>query len=850
MTTYPKLLIFIALFLGNTLFTTLKAQDEGFRTPPKELEEIVLAQPAPTLLFAPDKKSYAVLTVNDLPDIKEQSRPDVRLAGQRVLVSTNCPLVKAKTKKIEIKRMPGEKGFEGEIQGYGNDVNIIATRWSPDGRFIATAVEEPDGIYMWVADINSGQARKLSGRKLNFFFGHRSFDWTPDSKAVFTRLIPADRAAAPKENGKEFPIAPTIQESWGKKGGVRTYQDLLKNKYDEYLFDYYATSVLAEIPLEGAVKEIGNAAIYTGADHSPDGKYLMVKYVRPPYSYQVGYNQFPTLLELWDDTGKLIKVLDKKELTVGAEGSKKQNPDKGRGYAWRPDKAAALYWYRNHTIKADTLRNPEAKDKKYDKIVEWNAPFTDTVTRIIFQPDFKIRDIFWGNADNIFIQTSTEPTKEEKKEGVKAMEELYYLGNFSKLNYTSDTVLTPKTSLKLIYSILPRHPYASKGNLITAPNQFGIETVYSPDNFATVYFNNKGFSARGAYPFISKYNLRKGEFTTIWSCRDPYFESPVVCCDLKKGTFITQRESEKEYPNYYLNENFGKKTIQLTHFTTPTPSVKQIRKQVIEYYRKDSVLLRGTLYLPADYKGPERLPLFIWAYPAEYTDKSLAEQRSDSPNRYIKISRNSILMMVQMGYAVLNDASFPIIGTDSIQPNNNYVKDLVNNAEAAIKAVADMGIADTARVACGGHSYGAFMTANLLAHSRLFAGGIARSGAYNRTLTPFGFQNERRNFWNGREVYLAMSPFVYANKIKDPILLVHGLDDNNPGTFTVQSERLYSAIQGNGGKVRLVLLPYESHGYVTKESLLQLAWETYNFLEKNVKNKEQHKPVQPETAAN
>ncbi len=834
-----KLLISNAFLLCGALFSILNAQEEGFKTPPKELEEIVLAQPVPLTVFSPDKKSYAILTINDLPDIAEQSRSDVRLAGQRVLTSTNCPRVKTKVKKIEIKKMPGEKGFQGEIKGYKDDVNIIAYKWSPDGKYLATAVEEPDGIYMWLANTVTGEAKQLSGRKLNLFFGANNFNWTPDGKAIITRLVPQKRAEVPKENGKDFPAGPTIQQSWGKKGGVRTFQDLLKDKYDEYLFDYYATSSLAEIAEDGSIRQIGKDAIYTEADYSPDGKYLIVRHVFPPYSYQVGYRQFPNSLELWNNTGKLIKILDKKELSVGENEPKKQEPEKEKGhrYAWRPDKASTLYWYQSNTIKADTIKAPEAKDKKYDKLVEWNSPFDDTVTRVIFRPDFKIKGVLWGDSDNIFVQTSTEPTKEERKQGVKAMDELYYVGNFSKLNYPSDTSLTSVSSLKLIYRTLPRDLYAGKGTLITTRNEFGRDVIYSPDKFATVYFSNRGLSPKGAYPFISRYNLKKGEFTTVWNCRDPYFESPVVFTDLKRGRFITQRESEKEYPNYYLNENFGKKAIQLTHFTTPTPSVGKIRKQVIEYYRKDSVLLRGTLYLPASYNGKEKMPLFIWAYPAEYTDKAMAEQRSDSPNKYIKISRSSILMMVQMGYAVLNDASFPIIGTDSIAPNNNYIKDLVNDAEAAIKAVSDMGIADTARVACGGHSYGGFMTANLLAHSKLFAGGVARSGAYNRTLTPFGFQNEKRNFWEAKNVYMDMSPFSYANKIKDPILLVHGLDDNNSGTFTVQSQRLYSAIQGNGGKVRLVLLPYESHGYVTKESLLHLAWETYNFLEKNVKNK-------------
>lgn len=852
--------ICILLLCGST---TITAQDDGYKIPPKELADIVLAQPTPTVLFSPDKKSYAVLTINDLPDIKEQSREDVRLAGQRVLISTNCPLVKSKVKKIELKRMPGESGFEGPVTGFKEDVNIISYDWSPNGQHIAVAVEEPDGIYLWTINVEDGTAKQLSGRKLNFFFGPNLYAWAPDSKSVTAPLIPLQRATAPKENGKEFPVVPTIQQSWGKKGGVRTYQDLLKSKYDEYLFDYYATSSLSQISLDGTIRQIGKDAIYPKFTYSPNGDFMIVQSIYPPYSYQVGYRQFPNSLELWTKEGQLIKVLEKKTLEVGDNNSKKQETEKKRGFAWRPDKSASLYWFANNKIKADTTswaaakaacsgdksgdkgkdtcKTEKPKDKIYDRVVEWNAPFTDTVTNVIFQPDFKIRNILWGDNDHLFVQTSTTPTKEEKKAGIKSMDELYFVSNFSKMSYAADSILTQKTSLKLVYSTLARDLYANPGTLVTIRNQFGEEVVYSPDHYTTVYFSDNGNSPKGAYPFLNKYNTKRGIWSTVWSCTDPYYEIPVAFTNLKKGTFITTRESRTDYPNHYLVEGFGKKQTQLTNFISPTPGAGNLQKQVIEYFRKDSVLLRGTLYTPASYNGKDRLPLFIWAYPAEYKDKALAEQRSDSPNKYTKISRNSILMMVQKGYAVLNDASFPIIGSDTLEPNNNYVKDLVNNAEAAIKAVADMGIADTTRVACGGHSYGAFMTANLLAHSKLFAGGIARSGAYNRTLTPFGFQSEGRTFWEAQDIYNQMSPFMYANKLKTPILLVHGLDDNNSGTFTVQSERLYSAIQGNGGKVRLVLLPYESHGYVTKESLLHLAWESYDFLEKNVKNKTKEK---------
>ena len=823
--------------------------EQGYKIPPKQMADIILAPAVPTVSFSPLKNKFAVFSINDLPTNQEQSREDVRLAGQRVLVSTNSPLVKSVITQIEIKNLPGQNGFQGIIRGFGEDARILHCKWSPDGNYLAAALEEADGVYLWIADVNSGTAHRCSDRKLNLFFGPNLFQWTPDSKSVTVPLIPENRPLSPKARGKEFPATPTIQESSGQKGGVRTYQDLLTDKYDEYLFDYYATSSLATVSPEGTVKKIGKDAVYTYYSYSPDGKYMLVRYVYRPYSYQVGYNQFPNSLELWDKNGRKIDTIITKELSVG--NGREEDKEKRSGFDWRPDKAASLYWYESYKVAADSTakdtsgdkgsKGKKPKTKTYKKIMEWNAPF-DAQAQAIFYPDFNIRRIHWCDSLNIFVSVTNE---KEKKD------ELYFVKSFtntSRPRYEGDTLGLVKTSsLDLIYSVKSRDLYASAGTPVTMPNKYGNETVYSPDKYATVYFSNPGYSAAGAYPYMTRYNLKKKLFTTVWSCRDPYYEEPVEFLDLKKGIFITKRESQEEFPNYLLLEDFGKKDTRLTSFQSPIESiVRNIKKQTVEYYREDSVLLRGTLYTPADYKGEEPLPLFIWAYPAEYRDKELAQQRRDSPNKYTTISRSSILMIVPMGYAVLNDASFPIIGSEKVQPNDNYIKDLVNNAKAAIKKVADMGIGDSTRVAVGGHSYGAFMTANLLAHSELFAAGIARSGAYNRTLTPFGFQNESRNFWKAKNVYMEMSPFAYADKIKSPILLVHGLDDNNPGTFTIQSIRLYAAIQGNGGTVRLVLLPYESHGYSTKENLLQLGWETYRHLDKYVKNRQPAQKAGPD----
>lgn len=348
-----------------------------------------------------------------------------------------------------------------------------------------------------------------------------------------------------------------------------------------------------------------------------------------------------------------------------------------------------------------------------------------------------------------------------------------------------------------------------------------------------------GFTAKGQFPFIDELDINTFQTKRIYTSNIPNKKEDILSIeDFKKGIAMVQIQSKTDFPNYYFRTYSSKvKPVQLTFFTNPFESIKNVSKELIQYKRKDGVELTGTLYLPANYDKTkkEKLPLLIWAYPTEYKDKNSAGQNTQNPNEFTFPNYGSFVYWVSKGYAVLDDAAFPIIGEGKTEPNDNFMEQLVWNAEAAIEAVNNMGYINPKKVAVGGHSYGAFMTANLLTHSNLFACGIARSGAYNRTLTPFGFQSEQRNYWDVPEVYNTMSPFMNAHKMKTPMLLVHGDADNNPGTFTLQTERYFQALKGLGAPVRMVLLPKESHGYAAKENILHLLWEQDQFLEKYLK---------------
>lgn len=784
------------------------SQDLKYQRPPKAIEDLILAPATPSIMLSPNKQAFAVLSISDIPSIEEQSKEELKLAGVRTLQNTNAPKYKTKIKGIEIKAIKGNPINEGVVKGFTNDVNILSVIWAPNAKYLLATVEQENGVYLWLVDAANLSAKQLSNTPLNLFFGSRMIQWAPDSKSIVAAFIPKDRGAAPLNVAGA--IAPVIQTSEGKSTPARTYQDLLIDKYSCLQFDYYASSEILSVSIEdGSVNKLAEAGIIPMLNYSPNGEYLLMQEISTPYSYVVPYTYFPTTTKVINIKTKEVKNIYTKPLIETDFISKNSTSPYPRAYGWRADMPATLYW-------VEPLDGGDGKleVENRDILMTLAAPFTAKPSQLA-KTQYRFSDVVWGDANNAFVLMYDFATRMEKC--------LY-------INPSNQSVRS------ILYHQSTEDLYADKGDFVTQTNESGQRVVFTPDKYKTIYFKGKGYSPQGALPFLDSYNLKAKTSKRLWQSENPYFENIMDFIDLSKGDLITMRESNTQNPNYYLR-NIKKKTLQqLTYFADPYPSMQGVSKQVIEYTRKDGVKLSGTLYLPAGYKkenGP--LPVLIWAYPSEYKNKDNAGQRGDAPNQFIRYTRLSPVLFVAAGYAVLNDASFPIIGEGDKEPNDTYVEQLVNNASAAIDKLVDMGVGDRSKMAVGGHSYGAFMTANLLANSNLFAAGIARSGAYNRTLTPFGFQNEMRTFWQVPSVYLEMSPFVKADRLKTPILLIHGQADNNSGTFTMQSERLYSALKGNGGTARLVLLPYESHGYSARESILHQAWETFEWLEKYVK---------------
>jgi dipeptidyl aminopeptidase/acylaminoacyl peptidase len=620
-------------------------------------------------------------------------------------------------------------------------------------------------------------------------------------------MLPSDRKEL-INTAEAVPTGPTVSVSDGAKAQNRTYQDLLKTPNDEFNFEQLARSEIKKVSIKGNVQDFLAADMYRGISFSPDGKYVMITKVKRPFSYIVTFSRFPSESIMYDANGKKVKTVNDVPLDeVRPKGFMSTRMGK-RSMTWRGDKPATLVW-----AEALDKGDPAIEAEFRDAVYELNAPFNGT-PKVILKTQQRFGGVEWGNDDMAIAYDYWWNTRNLKT----------YLFNPS------------NAEAKVINDRNYQDVYSDPGNYVSSENEFGRNTLTIVDN--KLYLMGDGYTKDGQFPFIDEYNVKTGETKRLYQSEyKDKLESLNYAIDMEKGEILVRIESKKEYPNYYIRNIKKNELTAITEFANPFKSLEEVDKRVISYKRDDGLDLEGTLYLPLDYKEGEKYPMILWAYPREFKDKSSASQSTANPNEFVYPYWGSPIYWVTKGYVVLDDAAFPIVGEGDEEPNDSFRDQLVANGKAAIDAVDNLGYIDRNKVAVGGHSYGAFMTANLLSHSNLFAAGIARSGAYNRTLTPFGFQSEERSYWEAPEIYYNMSPFMHADKMKTPLLLIHGVADNNSGTYPLQSERYFNALKGLGAPVRLVMLPKESHGYRAKESIMHMLWEQDQWLEKHVKNR-------------
>ena len=798
--------LFLFLIFSPLLFSQ---ESTGYKLPPKEIADMLLAKPTPGVSLD-DKGEWMLFTESSsYPSVEELARPELRIAGFRINPNNFAPSRSNYINNLYLKHIAS--GKEVNISGLPVPLYAGNISWSPGDKKIAFTNTTAGQVDLYVIDITSAKAVRVNKKALNLVVS--GYQWYDDNTLLYRTVLKPASAAPPKP---VLPKGPTIQENYGKASPRPTYQDMIKSPYDEELFEFYATAQLVK-NTNGVETNIGEPGIHMNISISPDKKYLMMRKLKKPFSYLVPAVGFPSSVIITDLSGKQIRLLADLPSTETAPSGNDNVQPVPRSFDWRDDEAATVIWC--EALDSGLIKN---KTEYHDAVYALSAPFSGA-PKELFKTRMRYRGTTWCNATFALVT-----------EGLTGKQ------------FIQTSRYNPSTGV--MEKLMERNTtdnYAHPGNPVTEKNKWGRDVIKLIDNGTKMLMNNPtGASPKGDLPFLASFDLATKKLEIIWRCAEGYFENVVKVLDADKLQVLTRRESENEMPNYWI-KNLKQNTAdqQLTFFKNPYPQLEGVSKEKIKYKRKDGVDLTGDLYLPKGY-NPEKdgpLPVLIWAYPAEYNSAADAAQIRGSEHRFTLVNWGSPVFYVTQGYAVLNNAEMPIVATEKDKkPNDNFIDQLRMNAEAAINKLAEMGVGDRNRVAIGGHSYGAFMTANLLAHTNLFKAGIARSGAYNRTLTPFGFQNEDRTYWQAPELYNKMSPFMYADKIKTPLLLVHGELDNNTGTFPIQSERMFNAIKGHGGTVKYVQLPYESHGYAGRENILHLLSEQFNWLEKYVKNADQN----------
>jgi dipeptidyl aminopeptidase/acylaminoacyl peptidase len=800
-----KLALISALF-SIILPDTRSQEPLKYQLPPDEIVRIVDAPATPFVSVSPDKSNIVIIERPPIITISELSLEELRLGGLRINPFTSGPSRQNFNKGYRIINIDGTN--QREISGLPPDPKLGSPEWSFNGKMFAFTNTVQTGIELWICDIASLKARKIADN-INMVFGS-SVSWLPDNRSLIYSITDPERGIKPERT--MVPEGPVVQENLGKKGQSATYQDLLKDPVDEAIFEYFAKSQLMLWNGIGRTL-IGKTGMISGVAPSPDGNYLMITLLSKPFSYIVPFYNFPTSTQIWDLKGNVIRTLLDEPLVENEPRGYDMVLPGPRYYNWRSDQPATVYW-----VEALDDGDYKMEMKYHDQVFTLSAPFSGSPLKFI-ATEMRFQGITWGREDFSLISEGLSKTRMRR--------------------VSSFNPGDPQNTVKKIQEFNADDGYNNPGRFMTEPNLWGRNVLLFSDRGRSLFLTGSGASPEGDRPFIDKYEVATGKTARLWRSEAPYYETVSSWLDISKDLLLTSRQSVTEVPNYFIRNIRTRKLIQITKFENPYPQLAGIQKELVRYRRNDSLDLSFTLYLPAGFtRGNDKpLPTLLWAYPREFNDPSTAGQVSGSPHMFTRVSPASALVYVTQGYALLMDAAFPIVGADGKEPNDTFVEQLTANAEAAINKSVEMGVTDPKRVAVSGHSYGAFMTANLLAHTRLFAAGIAESGAYNRTLTPFGFQNERRNYWEAPDIYNRMSPFMNSDKVKDPILLIHGLADNNSGTFPIQSERLYSALKGFGATVRLVMLPNESHGYAARESILHKHREVLNWMNTYVKNK-------------
>ena len=831
MTRLSRMSLYTAAAVGALLPFAAIAQ-EGYRLPPQEVVDILDIAPPPAASVSPDGDWLVLTSLQGIPTIEDRAAPMQRLGGVRVNVATNGP--------YDLDAYDTHSSYTGRGTGYRlvnletqqeRDLQVPGAKlgppmWSPDSSRFAFFRTMPTGIELWIAEAETGAVRAISGASIN---AARSIDymsdapctWMDDSARLLCHFVPEGRGPAPQMG---IPAGPSVQQTDGVKAPVWTFTNLLTSTFDETLFDYYMTSQPMMVDVaSGTMTPFGEAAIYQELTPAADGEHFLSVKIAEPYSYLVPASRFPMEVDILSATGAMIQHIASVPTNNAGPENLGWAPTGPRSFAWRPSEVPALMY-----VEPLDNGDPKQEAEYRDRVMLLEAPFDGEPSELL-RTTSRIVASGAGYQSNALFAFTEDAGKSLVKQFAWGTREtkMWLIG-------TGGSSAGGGTQPDLLWTHNDDDWYADPGAPVTKTADG--DTVLRQDG-DWIYLVGEGGSAAGDHPFLDRYNLATKQTERLYASEGENYEQVVDMLDDDADQIVTRYETSLAPANYILHDLAAGKQEALTDIPRPDNALAWSSKQLVSYTRADGVPLSGTLYLPPDYKEGETLPTIVWAYPREFADMQGAGQVRGTSFGYSGVSSNTstdYMLFLAHGYAVLADASMPIVG--GLEANDTYVEQLVANAQAAVDMLVEKGVADRDRIGVAGLSYGAFMTANLLANSDLFAAGYAMNGAYNRTLTPFGFQRERRTYWEAPDVYLAMSPFMHAPQINEPFLMFHGEIDSNTGTFPIQSQRLYHALKGLGGTARLEMLPFEDHIYAARETRLHVLAEAFDWFDKYVKD--------------
>lgn len=778
----------------------------SYQKAPPLLKQMLDTPLLPLLRVSPDGQQFVLLTRRPWPELADLAEPERCLAGLRLNPQTRTP--SRQTEYIDLTLMDSE-GQQQTIKGLPEHPRIHSLHWSPDGKKLAFVHTSERQAELWLVQVASAKARQVQGVEPACSLGN-PLVWLSDSRALIVKTVSHDLPRPPQQ---VLP-APLIQENTGAANPGRTYQDLLNSAEDEAWFESLTHSQLMQVNLSGNVSRIGQAGLIAGFGPSPDTKYLWVSRIERPFSYRFPVSRFPVRSEIWSLAGEVLALVAERPLAERMGLSFDAVRPGARNLQWRSDVPADLTWF-----EALDQGDPDCDVRLRDALMCWRAPFDEFRDKscLMRVPD-RLTKVFWCDSQLALVQSEWFQSQQTRRWHLQ---------------------FEPVLSAKELSCFSSEDRYLHPGQPLLQASANGRFILRRADrDKPLIYLTGSGASPAGERPFLDCWNLKTGKKKRLWQSEPMAYQRVVNVLD---HSLLIRSETPDQAPNYYLLAFDSKppktglnpvNTLRpLTHFPAPQPDLSQVHKRLIRYTRADGLELSATVYFPLGYSADsEPLPTVIWAYPREYRTAKAAGQVQGSPWQYTGLNPGSALVFLTQGYLVVDQPGMPIVALDDQEPNDAFVQQLVWNAEALVAHLLQEKLSDPQRLAIGGHSYGAFMAANLLVHTSLFQAGICRSGAYNRLLTPFGFQAEERHFWQASQIYLDMSPLLQANRIEAPLLLIHGQADDNAGTTLLQSELFYQALSGLGVSSRLVVLPFEGHHYRARESLEHMLWEMLDWL--------------------